>query len=147
MKEIRKEIQRIEEVIKYESVDGREFNTKEDCKKWEESYECTIRAAMKKIPQIETDCSDIFIVNPPEERVIVLKPRNIEDIKVINAYGKMLDNFTEPLTQDDIEKILMIYTGYNEDWFVIYRTDKYLKEINSRFDDFKEQINRLERQM
>lgn len=144
MKEIRKEIQRIEEVITYESVDGRVFNTKEDCKKWEESYECTIRAAMKKIPQIETDCGDIFIVNPPEERVIVLKPRNIEDIEVINAYGRIIDNYTELLTQDDIGKLLMIYTGYDEDWFMIYYMDKYLKEINNKFDDFKEQINQLE---
>ena len=120
------------------------FNTKEDCKKWEESYECTIRAAMKKIPQIETDCSATFIVYPSEERVIVLKPRNIEDIEVINAYGRIIDNYTELLTQDDIGKLLMIHTGYDEDWFMIYYMDKYLKEINNKFDDFKEQINQLE---
>lgn len=144
MKKIVKEVQRIEEVIKYESVDGRVFNTKEDCKKWEESYECTIRAAMKKIPQIETDCSDTFIVSPPEERVIVLKPRNIEDIEVINAYGRIIDNYTGLLTQDDIGKLLMIHTGYDEDWFMIYYMDKYLKEINNKFDNFKEQINQLE---
>ena len=79
-----------------------------------------------------------------EERVIVLKPRNIEDIEVINAYGRIIDNYTGLLTQDDIGKLLMIHTGYDEDWFMIYYMDKYLKEINNKFDNFKEQINQLE---
>lgn len=42
MKKIVKEVQRIEEIFTYESIDGRVFKTKEDCKKWEESYECII---------------------------------------------------------------------------------------------------------
>ena len=144
MIEIKTEVQRTEEIITYVSVDGKEFETKEDCERWEKSYEGTICAALKEIPHVKTYCGDAYIASYPGEHVIVLKPRNMEDIMIINAYGKIINNFIEPLTQEDVGKVLMIHTGYDEDWFEVYRMEKYLKEITTRFNDFKERINQLE---
>lgn len=144
MIEIKKEVQRTEEIITYVSVDGKEFKTKEDCEKWEKSYEGTIRAALKEIPHFKTYCEDAYIVSFPSERVIVLKPRNMEDIMVINAYGKIINSFTEPLTQDDIGEVLMIHTGCDEDWFEVYRMDAYLQEVINNYNNFKMQIEEHE---
>lgn len=146
MKEIKKEVQRTEEVITYVAIDGKEFKNKEDCKKWEESYECTIRASFNKIPQIKTSCESTGVIGLADETIIILKPRNIYDINVINAYGNLINSFSEPLTQDDIGKYLMIYTGYEEDWFTVYYMDIYLEELINKYNNFKKQVEEIEKE-
>lgn len=143
MKKIVKEVQRIEEVITYKSVDGKVFKTKEDCEKWEKSYEFTIRESLKKIPQIETNCGNTFIVSPFESEVLVLKPRNMEDINVINAYGMILRETFEPLTQDDINNIIMVETGFGEDSFYIYKMEEYLQCIIDTYTEIRTNMERL----
>lgn len=144
MKEIRKEVQRTEEIITYESVDGKIFKTKEDCERWEKSYEFTIRAAIGKIPQIETNCGNSFIVSPSESEVLVLKPRNMEDINVINAYGMILEgSVSNPLTQDDIGNIVMIETGFGEDCFYMYRMEEYLQCIIDTYAKIRTNMEKL----
>lgn len=144
MKKIVKEIQRTEEIITYESVDGKKFKTKEDCERWEKSYECTIRMSFNKIPQVKTSCESTGIMGSAEDTIVVLKPRNMEDISVINAYGNIIDSFAEPLTQDDIGKYLMLYTGWDEDWFAVHYMDAYLQELINNYNNFKMQIEEHE---
>lgn len=140
MKRIVREVQISEEA--YVSVDGKEFKTREACEKWEKSYEYTIKTALKNIPQIQTICGDAFIVSPYDSDVLILKPRNMDDIKVINAYGMIIteDSLSDPLTQDDIDKLIMIETGFEEDCFFVYRMEEYLQAINDSYKKFKEKM-------
>ena len=152
MKKVEKEIQKTEKIITYVSDDGLEFVSEENCREWENSYRCTLRKALKEIPHIETNGDDSYIQGGKyDDYVWVFKPRNFEDIKVINAYTETFTGTSADLTQDDIGVLLMINFGYDYDWCDVYRVDNYLKKIQNTFDEFKETIegqidNRVEGQ-
>lgn len=134
----------MKKIIKYISFDGKEFETEEDCEMWEKSYKRTIQAAFDKIPHVKTNCGDTYIVAPCDDNVLILKPRNIDDIKIINTYGMIIDGRTSnPLSQDDVGKLIMIETGFNEDWFHIYRMEKYLQNIIDSYKEFEKLIEEL----
>lgn len=145
MKEIRREVKVTEEFISYESIDGKRFKQKEDCLAWEKTYKCTIRTAFQKIPQIKTGCETAGLMGSAEDDVVILKPRDMNDIIVINAYGKMINCCSELLTQEDIGKVLMIYTGWEEDWFTVYYMDRCLEVLTKQYNDFKEQLEALQK--
>lgn len=152
MKKVEKEIQKTEKIITYVSDDGQEFASEESCREWENSYKGTLWKAFNVIPHIETNGDDSYIQSSNyDDCVWVLKPRNFEDIKVINAYTKTFVGESADLTQDDIGILLMINFGYDNDWCDVYRVDNYLKKIQNTFDKFKETIegqidNRVEGQ-
>ena len=102
---MRKESRREEKVI-YTDVfvanDGTEFKTQEECEKYEKSWEGTINASFQKVPHVKatemywlgdwTGCEDF--------NVYLIKPRNLDDIRVINEHFHL--SSSEMLTQDNI---------------------------------------------
>lgn len=152
MKKVEKEIQKIQKVITYISEDGLEFSSEENCREWENSYRGTLCKTLNKIPHIETNGDSSYLQGGQEDDCVwVFKPRNFEDIKVINAYTETFTGTSADLTQDDIGVLLMIDFGYDYDWCDVYRVDNYLKKIQNTFDEFKETIeaqinNRVEGQ-
>lgn len=99
------------------AIDGKEFETEESCKEYEKSVKCTVNAAFEKIPKAEMCEQDIFWCGYDDSTIVIIKPRNFDDIKIINMYC----NFVSPdsiFTQDDINKdiILECCSG---DWYRI----------------------------
>lgn len=129
MKEIRKE------VITYESVDGNVFETKEDCLAWEKTYAC-----IEKIPHKNVN-GEILPNSNYDDNVMVLIPRNIEDINVINAYLNNIDSYNlNRLTQEDIGKTICINFGYDYDFYIIYKYPDILENIKRTMDNIETEI-------
>lgn len=139
------EIKETREVVvktEYIAIDGTVFRTKEECEQWEKSYKCTLTCSMKKIPHIETNGEDAYLqCSNCDENVWVLKPRNFEDIKVINAYTEHCCGCNANLTQDDIGTLLALNFGYDYDWCDVLKIKKYLAEINKAYNEFENKID------
>lgn len=128
---------------KYEAVDGTMFNTEDECKKWEESYQCTIRNSFKKIPQIRIDGARCYTESASEDdEVFALLPRDFEDIKIINAYvSATIGGATSGFTQEDIDKVLILNFGYDHDWCNWCRMDIHLNQIQKDYADYTAKLN------
>lgn len=96
------------------AIDGKEFETEESCKEYEKSVKCTVNAAFEKIPKAEMNEENIFWCGC-DSTIMIIKPRNFDDIKIINMYC----NFVYPdsiLTQDDINKDIIL-EDCSGDWY------------------------------
>ncbi len=83
MKKIQKEV-----VIKrYDDVfvanDGTEFNTKEECEKYENSAKCALMARYKLLVIKESDCFSLFGFGSDEDVIEVVKIESEEDLNLI----------------------------------------------------------------
>lgn len=107
----------------FEAIDGTEFTDEKKCRDWEDELQCTINAAWNKIPKATVNYSDIFWGSCEDDEIIIIKPRNIEDIKIINIKCRLSEK--EALTQDDIGK---------EIYFTVYCGDDYYKSSQSLKD-------------
>lgn len=140
------EIKETKEVVvrtEYVAIDGTVFRTKEECEQWEKSYKCTITQSMKAIPHVETDGESAYLQCGNDcDEVWIVKPRDFEDIKVINAYTEATcygckTNFT----QDDIGKMIAINFGCDHDWCEVYRLEGYVESIRNTYEKFENKID------
>lgn len=137
-----KEMKQVVVKTEYIAVDGTVFTDKEQCEKWEKSFKCTLTKAMKQIPHVETFAEKAHIpCSNYDENVWVLKPRNFEDIKVINAYTEHCCGYNADLTQDDIGMLLALNFGYDYDWCDVLKIEKYLAEIKKAYNEFENEID------
>ena len=138
------EVKETKEVVvktEYIAVDGKVFDTQEACEQWEKSYEGTLAAAMWRIPHVMTDGEDTYLMGGScDDKVWVMKPRNFEDIKVMNAYAKACCNSEMNLTQDDIGKTIILDFGYDNDWCSPTRVEDHLATIKKTFDKFEAEL-------
>lgn len=139
------EIKQTKEVVvstEYIANDGKIFRTKEECEQWEKTYECTLGLSMKKIPHIETNGEDAYVqCGNCDDEVWIVKPRDFEDIKVINAYTEVsCCGCKADLTQDDIGKTIILNFGYNHDWCDVIRVEPYLKNITKKFEEYESKL-------
>lgn len=78
---------------------------------------------MKAIPHVETNGEDVYLqCGLCDDEVWIVKPRDFEDIKVINAYTEATCcGCKSNLTQDYIGKMLALNFGCDHDWCGVYR--------------------------
>lgn len=139
------EVKETREVVvktEYIAIDGTIFRTKEECEQWEKSYECTLTCSMKKIPHIETNGEDAYLqCGGCDEEVWIIKPRDFEDIKVINAYTEATCcGCKANLTQEDIGKLIAMNFGYDHDWCGVYKVDEYLNCIKNQYEGYEKRM-------
>lgn len=140
------EVKETREVVvrtEYVAVDGTVFASRENCEKWEKSYECTLTQSMKAIPHIETNGETAYLQGGNDsDEVWIVKPRDFEDIKIINAYTETLCyGCKSNLTQDDIGKMIALNFGYDHDWCGVYRLEGYLESIRNTYEKFENKID------
>lgn len=118
MKEI-KRTKTIEEIIGYETEDGRVFKTKEEAEKYEESAEYACYMQFKELmisePFRECDIYESFGYGSEEYYFCVIKIKNETDLKAALMYQKMRDNLSRKFTTDMIGKTLLVALG-SDDW-------------------------------
>lgn len=131
--------------VVYVSVDGKEFEHKEACLEWEKSNEECLRRSFEAIPQIKTDGERAFWGHSDYE-VILIRPRNLEDITVINDFRTLIndhEDYIHNLTQDDIGKNIVLNFGFDRQYCDIYRVDSFVKEFNDTYNKFNEELDKL----
>lgn len=127
MNKIIDKVVKVEEVTKFVAIDGTVFTCEESCRKYEKSLECTICAAWNKIPKGTVDFDMLFLGGCSDDGYIVIKPRNLDDVKIINMYCRF--NEKEALTQDDIGKEICIEDCCGE-YYKLSSSDIFQTVIN-----------------
>lgn len=144
MRKIENEIVTKSIVTKYEASDGRQFDNEADCKAWEDSYKCTITKCFQKIPQIKIPGSKSYLsYSNEDDEVVTIIPRDLEDIKVINAYVKATTCDEINITHESIGRVIILNFGYDHDWCCWYDMDKHFEQIKNDYENYKSQLDKL----
>lgn len=114
--------------------DGTEFNEEQKCKDYEQSLECTINAAWNKIPKTEIYYDELFWSGCDEDCLMIIKPRNMEDVKIVNMKCNLKE--ADCLTQDDIGKEITFQTYYDGEYYKLKTTTPF-KDIIATIDEQK----------
>lgn len=145
MKEVQKEIK--QHITVYEAIDGTEFNSKEECKKYEESAKCVLIAKYNKLVVRSASEFDIFNIGSEEETINIIKINSLSDIdtilKLIALHSPTVSRNPEWLQERESRltdaynsnSLVVIGRGYEGDCFYLSTTfneiDKTLTEISN----------------
>ena len=146
MKEI-KRTKTIEEVVGYESEDGKRFTTKEECEKYEQSAEYAVEKMFDGIcvkKDEETRFAECSIFENygygGEDYCYVIADINTEaELKIANMYGKMrAGTYFNPLEAKYIGKRVLIAVGYTWDpaFYVRGTEEEMVEEFRSTMSKF-----------
>jgi len=145
MKAKQKEIKSYIQV--YESFDGREFDSSDECRKYENSAAgkllCDLQGCI-----VKNDVDFIFDENDENEYKLII-PNTYEDIDTINQLTFIFGTKTKdklPFNEDDINKpILLGIRMYCDsiDWVWFYNLDKTIKEITDNKFEITENDSKL----
>lgn len=128
MKKINKEIKSYETV--FVSVDGKEFKTEEDCEAWEKSYKGTMAASWGLIKKIEINPANLGIpYSSDDHECYLIRPRNIDEIALINAYIQATAYDGIVLDSSYIGKDTALDFGYDHEYCEAYVVDEIIHSI------------------
>ena len=141
MKKIQMEVKNYVDI--YVSIDGREFDKKEDCEAWEKSYKGTMAASWQLIKKESVSACNIGLpCSWDEHECYVIKPTSLDEITLINAYMKSstYDN-CGMLTINHIGKLVALNFGYDHDYCDIYVLDEHLATITKCVSELADKFN------
>lgn len=132
MKKIQREVTISKDI--YVSVDGKEFTNEADCKAWENSYKGTLEASWQLINKKRVYDTDYGIPWSSEDHeCYAIKPKNLDEIVLINAYIKATTDNEGRLTTEHIGQLIMLDFGYDHDycdiWVLSERVDAIVRNI------------------
>lgn len=138
-------VNNITKVEKWESDDGRLFNSEADCKKWEESYDFTIKQGMKNVPHVWTSAEDLFPYAYSDDSFLIVAPRNLDDVFVTNAWLKLNQTITDDnvyLTSSDIGNTKTIYVNCCGECYLDYNGSykNMLAQVIKGFGELQKKI-------
>lgn len=141
-----KKIQKREEIVKYTdiyvSVDGREFTNEADCREWETSYKGTLEASWKLINKKQVcDCDYGIPWSSEDHECYAIKPKNLDEIVLINAYIKATTYDEGKLTTAHIGKLLMLDFGYDHEACYIHDFVEHLAKITEQISNLDAELN------
>lgn len=131
MKEIKKEIQRIEYITKYEAADGTLFDDADECRKYENSARAVLLTRYKTLVSNRFCEEDLFGVGSCDYDVEIVKVTSPEDIdlilQLIVLYNPHIGKDQESLasyrkqlnTAMEDDDIVFIGRSYDDDCFYI----------------------------
>ena len=143
MKKIQREVTTYKDV--YVSVDGKEFNNEADCRAWENSYKGTLNASWNLIKKIEVNaCSLGLTYSSDDHECYIVKPQNLEEITLINAYiqSSTCNNGTN-LTTKHIGELVALNFGYDHDYCDVYALSDHMKNIADYIAEKENQMANL----
>lgn len=101
--------------VYYEATDGTRFNTSKECEIYEKTAKCAIKAAFNSLPMRIIQCDQADDNLTCDSQYGIIKPRDANDIIVINAFLKLFDSKLVPV--DVIGHTLVFYINYDEEWY------------------------------
>lgn len=135
-------------VTKYEAMDGKQFSSKEECQKYEDSAMCVITSMYNELVASENISEwNLFECGSDENGVHIIKLKSESDVNTVLQYyllfhrlNKSYDltrqrkKLEEALTRDGL---VMIGTGYEYDNFFI------IGSVGAFLEEFSEQVKTL----
>lgn len=142
MRKIQREETKVVYTDIYVSADGREFTNEADCKAWESSYRCTIETSWKLIDKKEIcNCDYGFSYSSEDHECYAIKPKNLDEIVLINAYIKATTGDNGMLTTEHIGKLLVLNFGYDHDYCDIDILAEHLAKVTDRIAKLEAKFN------
>lgn len=142
MKKIQREETKVVYTDVYVSVDGREFTNEADCRAWETSYRGTLEASWKLINKKQVcDCDFGIPWSSEDHECYAIKPKNLDEIVLINAYIKATTYEDGKLTTEHIGKLLMLDFGYDHDCCYIHDFTEHLANITKKIATLEAEMN------
>lgn len=118
-----KKIENVSYTTVYVATDGTEFNTKEDCAKYERTYACALKSRLMAMAINENNEEDMFARGSCDSSVMVVIPRSEKDIDTIRQYaiglGCTEEQVSKGISDADINMPVTITTGYDHEWCYI----------------------------
>lgn len=146
MKKIVKEETIVKKTEMWEAKDGTTFVKKEDCEAYEKSYLFTISQSFDEIPQAKVCSCKLGLYYASEDyETYLIKPRNLQDIVVINAYIEATTDSQGKLTAEYINKDIVLNFGWEHEYCDIIFLDERYKEIERYLNCQHEKIAELEK--
>jgi hypothetical protein len=140
MRKIQREVKSYTDI--YVSVDGREFTNEVDCKAWESSYKGTLEASWKLIDKKQvSDCDYGFAWSSEDHECYAIKPKNLDEIVLINAYIKATTGNDGTLTTKHIGKLLILNFGYDHDYCDVDVLTEHLAKITEKIAKLEAEMN------
>lgn len=139
MKKIQREVKTYEDI--YVSIDGREFRKEADCKEWEASYKGTLSSSFALIKKVEANSCNLGIAySNDDHECYVIKPKNLEEITLINAYIKSSTCCNGTLTAGHIGKLVALNFGYDHDYCDVYTLEDHIKHVADYISELENKI-------
>ena len=129
-----KQIQDVNYRTVYVASDGKEFDDAETCRTYERSYACAMKSYLKDMSIRET-CNeeDLFDTGSCETEVFVVLPKSKEDIlrikQIAIGFCCSEENVNKCIDDSDINSVILVTIGYNNEWACISRLNNILKNI------------------
>ena len=120
--------------VSYEASDGRMFDDKEACLKYEKSLACALKSNLRDMSIRETSTEeDLFYTGSCENEVFIVMPKTEEDIlhikQVAIGFGNSEERVSKQIDNSDINSIILVTIGYNDEWAFVARLNTIIKNI------------------
>lgn len=118
----------------YVAVDGREFDDKNACLKYDKSFACVMKSYLNDMAiRPSSTEEDLFYAGNSDTEVFVVIPKNKEDIlrikQVAIGFGTPEDRVNTWINESDINSVILVTIGCDNDWVYISRLNNILKNI------------------
>lgn len=114
MERINKEVKRYETF--YKAFDGTEFRSEEECKKHEQTYDCTLNKTFANMERYMLEPYQIGLPYDSEDYYsYILIPKSERDIVTLNEIKERICGVKDALTFNSIGKKTIVQFGYGAD--------------------------------
>ncbi len=119
MKEL-KRTETIEKIIGYEADDGTQFDSKEECEKYEKSALGVVYERFKKLivkKYVECDVFTNYGYGSEEYEYFLIDIKNINDLNVYNHFLQLTESKENIIDESYIGKRILVSAGFEyDDW-------------------------------
>lgn len=118
----------------YVATDGKEFDDKDTCRTYEKSFACAMKSYLRDMSIRESSTEeDLFYTGSCENEIFIVVPKTKEDILHIKQFAIGLGTSEETanrwIDDSDIDTVILITVGYDNDWVFISRLNTIIKNI------------------
>ena len=146
MKKIEKKRTTTQTYYEYAAIDGTVFDTEDECKKYENSAKCVLRAKVKKLIVTKEHNAWTLLGGSDDNAIVGFKFNNENDIQTFVQYyclqygsyytreentselQKIYDQCNEAQNKDDI---LIVGINLDEDYYIINTRNKLIENLKN----------------
>ncbi len=131
---VTKQVEQKSYVNVYVACDGKEFADSGACKTYEKTFACAMKSYLKDMSIRESSTEeDLFYTGSCESEVFVVIPKTKEDIlhikQIAIGFGSSEETVNGWIDESDINSVILVTIGYDNDWVYISRLNKIIKNI------------------
>lgn len=115
----------------YIANDGQEFTSEQECRKYEDTATCAIRAMFNTLPMKVTSCDNADNNLSGEDSFVIMHPKNADELIVINRFLQLYGGPLVPVGA--IGEGIVIYINYDGEYYydgtVEYKIKQYTEAL------------------